>query len=637
MATSVVFPRVQFFANNGRPLIGGRIHTYVAGSSTRARTYKDAAKAQPNANPIILDARGEASVYLAEGVEYKFVIEDSTGALIMTQEPVYGAIWPNAAEWPSDATLSYQYMTDAKAAASAIGPVKFYDTKAQADAAIGTMANGDIIEVAIDETRAGARTRYKVQAGALVFVVNLDQVRVDLAAATGASLVGFQQAGTGAIVRTAQDKMRELVSVKDFGAVGDGVADDTSAIQSAVNSFGSGGVLATANGGTLYFPPGVYKVSSRILIEQTGLRVLGAGPEATKIVVSNNLAAGLGVFAFDQIRSDYSQVGVAVENLRINMGGFSGHGVLMRKAYDGVTLTNVIVDNVSDGSSAFVFSPDSGVIGDTISQTVTLINCLGIHKNASATSPLFKFEDCQECVLINCKGFGTYESNGKAACYPFLFDDCRGITLTGCSSAFASLHGIRVQTTDRPSSGFLIENHTFETIDGALSCSGGVNGDVKDITFISPRVEGAVTNISGAIDLNQCVLCHIDANSLTVNIDSSSKRNSIFSEDASLITDLGVATSVIGYANEVLNKIRLIAAGTRVASKSVTHLDSSDTDVKIYASGAVCIQADYPFAASDAGMLLAVNRGGSVALSRVYIGGADSAGVGFRALCIANG
>ena len=43
-----------------------------------------------------------------------------------------------------------------------------------------------------------------------------------LAAANGSSLVGFQQAGAGAVVRTAQDKLREWVSVKDFGAVGDG-------------------------------------------------------------------------------------------------------------------------------------------------------------------------------------------------------------------------------------------------------------------------------------------------------------------------------------------------------------------------------------------------------------------------------
>lgn len=178
MATSVVNPRAQFFANNGRPLIGGRIHTYVAGSSTRARTYKDAAKAQPNTNPIILDGRGEAQIYLAEGVEYKFVVEDSKGALIYTQEPVYGAIWPNAELWPSNATLAYRYMTEAKAAAGAIGPIKFYDTYAQALAdAAGAKK---LIEVAQDETRGGARTRYWAEAGTLTFVVNLDQLRLDL-------------------------------------------------------------------------------------------------------------------------------------------------------------------------------------------------------------------------------------------------------------------------------------------------------------------------------------------------------------------------------------------------------------------------------------------------------------------------
>jgi len=71
-----------------------------------------------------------------------------------------------------------------------------------------------------------------------------------LAAANGSSLVGFQQAGTGAVVRTAQDKMREWVSVKDFGAVGDGVADDTAAIQAATSASKS-----------VFFPPGTYKIS----------------------------------------------------------------------------------------------------------------------------------------------------------------------------------------------------------------------------------------------------------------------------------------------------------------------------------------------------------------------------------------
>lgn len=229
MATSVVNPRAQFFANNGRPLIGGRIHTYVAGSSTRARTYKDATKAQPNTNPIVLDGRGEAQIYLAEGVEYKFVVEDSKGALIYTQEPVYGAVWPNAEQWPSDATLSYQYMTEAKAAAGAIGPIKFYDNLAEAQADIANLTEGDLVELARDEEFGGARTRRSFLAGALAFAVNLDQLRIDLDSDKGALRV----ADAVARVATLQDlkalpkpSRKTVVRVDGYADANDGGGGD---------------------------------------------------------------------------------------------------------------------------------------------------------------------------------------------------------------------------------------------------------------------------------------------------------------------------------------------------------------------------------------------------------------------------
>lgn len=260
MATSVVNPRIQFFANNGRPLIGGRIHTYVAGSSTRARTYKDAAKAQPNTNPIVLDGRGEAQIYLAEGVEYKFVVEDSKGALIYTQEPVYGAIWPNAEQWPSDATLSYQYMTEAKAAADAIGPIKFYDTYAQAMGDVANIPNDGLIEIFRDETHDGARTRYfKRTGGVLEFAVNLDQLRIDLSRQDGADCVGFQQAEAGAVPRTLKEKAMEVVADGDFG--------------------GGGGVVIRSVGGNFSAGRGAF-ASNQNSINNTWVGV-GAGKSVT--------------------------------------------------------------------------------------------------------------------------------------------------------------------------------------------------------------------------------------------------------------------------------------------------------------------------------------------------------------------
>jgi hypothetical protein len=80
-----------------------------------------------------------------------------------------------------------------------------------------------------------------------------------LAAPTGSSLVGFTQSGTGAVTRTLQDKGRESVSVKDFGAVGDGVTDDTAAVQNAI-------AAAQAVSGAVKFPYGTYKITSSLTV-----------------------------------------------------------------------------------------------------------------------------------------------------------------------------------------------------------------------------------------------------------------------------------------------------------------------------------------------------------------------------------
>lgn len=153
--------------------------TYNTGNPVGSATVKDLYDNAENLDVAInSQTAGEWTDRLGNARQTWKGIEDKAEIDIAASASAAAASASAAAAGYRDETLAAR--NDAQAAASAIGPVKFFDTKAQADAAIGTLANGDIIEISQDETRAGARTRYKVQAGALVFVVNLDQVRIDL-------------------------------------------------------------------------------------------------------------------------------------------------------------------------------------------------------------------------------------------------------------------------------------------------------------------------------------------------------------------------------------------------------------------------------------------------------------------------
>lgn len=95
------------------------------------------------------------------------------------------------------------------------------------------------------------------------------------------------QSGSGAVERTVQNKFEDFVSVKDFGAAGDGVNDDTSAIQQAINT-------CRSQGRALFFPAGRYKITDTLTIffnygpnypenQVVIFGIFGAGSHSTRI------------------------------------------------------------------------------------------------------------------------------------------------------------------------------------------------------------------------------------------------------------------------------------------------------------------------------------------------------------------
>ena len=81
-------PKAQFFDDSGRPLAGGKLYTYIAGTSTPVATYTDSTGTVANTNPVVLDAGGRGQAWLITGRAYKFVLQTSAGTGIWTVDNV---------------------------------------------------------------------------------------------------------------------------------------------------------------------------------------------------------------------------------------------------------------------------------------------------------------------------------------------------------------------------------------------------------------------------------------------------------------------------------------------------------------------------------------------------------------------
>lgn len=116
-------------------------------------------------------------------------------------------------------------------------------------------------------------TKWRVWQGAtLLDIADLLSDLASTASATkGAGMVGYSTL-RAYVQGTVGDKLQEMVSVRDFGAKGDGITDDTAAIQAAIDYLAASGT----GGGVLYFPAGRYRTTSTIYVKN-GVRLVGTG------------------------------------------------------------------------------------------------------------------------------------------------------------------------------------------------------------------------------------------------------------------------------------------------------------------------------------------------------------------------
>jgi len=299
-------PKLQFFTAAGVPLVGGKLYSYEAGTTTPLATYTDSTGGTSNPNPTILDSRGEAGVWLGSSL-YKLKLTDSSDVEIWTVN--------NVNQLPPSLTSSV--------GAANVGFSPY-----------GTITSTNVqtaIQEVVDESAATV-TAY--------------------AASSGSSLIGFIQSGTGAVATTVQAKLREpYISVVDFGAVGD---NSTSCDTAVANAFAA----ALAQGKPLYFPEGTYKFTttgtttwSLAGYEQNGMTIFGSNSGRT-ILSFPNVTAAIAL----QISAATDWYDLTVSDLQI-IGSLAGSLLVLGKndysdPLNTSTFNNLIVLNSANNAAA---------------------------------------------------------------------------------------------------------------------------------------------------------------------------------------------------------------------------------------------------------------------------------------------
>ena len=220
----------------------------------------------------------------------------------------------------------------------------------------------------------------------------------------------FIAAGVGAVVRNAQDKMRDFINAKDFGAVGDGIVNDTTALQNAC-------AACLAQNKALYVPAGTYKLSGKIQVPR-GLVGAGSG-----VTFFQGVNAGVKSGNLMEFTGPGTYQGFTID------GAVSADPVSWNSSnYDSFTGWNNIYIISDDVVSIDIFSRNSAQAGFAVygQNRILFINCRTQRTRNNFGDGFFNYV-CRDITYINCRAY-DYTRIG------FVFDGDTSIALANrCS------------------------------------------------------------------------------------------------------------------------------------------------------------------------------------------------------------